>query len=127
MPSLLVVDDELLIRDLLYDFFNGQGWTISVADNGNKAMSIMETKQIDIVLTDIKMPGMDGLELAAWVRENHPATPVVIITGYPSVETAVSAIRTKVTDYITKPFNINQLLKTLEANIPQTKEAGKLP
>mgnify|MGYP001598965937 CR=1 FL=1 len=125
MPSLLVVDDELLIRDLLYDFFTGQGWTIAVAENSDKAISIMENKPIDMVLTDIKMPGMDGLELAAWVREHYPTTPVVIVTGYPSVESAVSAIRSKVTDYITKPFNINQLYKTLEANMPGRKETGK--
>lgn len=116
-PSILVVDDELLIRDLLYDFFSAQGWDISVAENGGKALEILRQRQVDLVLTDIKMPEMDGLTLASEVRDNHPDIPVVVMTGYPSVDTAVTALRTKVADYIIKPFNINQLFKILEAQL----------
>jgi len=116
-PSILIVDDELLIRDLLYDFFNGQGWKTSIAENGDKALEILNSRSIDLVLSDIRMPGMDGLELTAEMRETFPDIPVVLITGYPSVDTAVSALRHKVVDYITKPFNINQLYKTVEAQV----------
>jgi len=120
-PSILVVDDELLIRDLLYDFFSAQGWDISVAENGGKALEILRQRQVDLVLTDIKMPEMDGLTLASEVRDNHPDIPVVVMTGYPSVDTAVTALRTKVADYIIKPFNINQLFKILEAQLRDAK------
>ena len=120
--SILVVDDELLIRDLLYDFFNNQGWDISIAENGERALEILNTKKIDIVLTDLKMPNMDGLDLTNHVKESHPEMPVVIMTGYPSVDSAVTALRQKVADYIIKPFNINQLYKTIELKI---KEAQK--
>ena len=68
--SILVVDDELLIRDLLYDFFQDQGWEISIADNGKRAMEILKSKDVDLLLTDIKMPEMDGLDLTGFVREN---------------------------------------------------------
>jgi DNA-binding NtrC family response regulator len=116
-PSILVVDDELLIRDLLYDFFSGQGWQISVAENGDKALEVLQSKKIDLVLTDLRMPEMDGMELTAAVRAKYPDLPVVIMTAYPSVETAVEALRQKVADYVIKPFNINQLYKTLESQL----------
>ena len=115
--SILVVDDELLIRDLLYDFFQQQGWSISVAENGEKALEILRSRKIDLLLTDIKMPQMDGLSLTSKVRAMYPEIPVVLMTGYPSVETAVEGIREKVEDYIIKPFNINKLFKTLKSQI----------
>ena len=117
VPSILVVDDELLIRDLLYDFFSGQGWKISVAENGEKALDILQDKSIDLVLTDIKMPEMDGLTLTRHMKEKFPSIPVVVMTGYPSIDTAIQAIRSKVADYIVKPFNINQLYKVIEEQL----------
>ncbi len=114
-PSVLVVDDELLIRDLLYDFFSGQGWNIAVAENGVRALEILRNRDVDVVLTDIKMPEMDGLELTAELKREYPNIPVVLMTGYPSVDTAVTALRSRVVDYIIKPFNINQLFKLVEA------------
>ncbi len=116
-PSILVVDDELLIRDLLYDFFSGQGWQVSVADSAEKALDILSSRNINILLTDIKMPNMDGLELSSQVRVDFPELPVVLMTGYPSVDTAVTALRQRVTDYVIKPFNINQLYKMIAAAV----------
>ncbi len=115
--SILVVDDELLIRDLLYDFFHGQGWEIALAENGEKALRIIESKKVDLVLTDLKMPDMDGMELTKQLRQSHPEIPVVVMTGYPSVDSAVEALRNKVADYIVKPFNINRLYKLVEAKV----------
>lgn len=116
-PSILVVDDELLIRDLLYDFFVSQGWKISVTESGSKALSMLNENEYDLVLTDLRMPVMDGLSLAAEVRSINPELPVVLMTGYPSVESAVAALRAKVADYITKPFNIHQLFKIIKAKL----------
>jgi len=120
--SILVVDDELLIRDLLYDFFTEQGWEISVAESGEKALQILRSRKFDLVLTDLKMPVMDGLALTSQVKEDYPGLPVVIMTGYPSVDSAVSALRQKVADYIIKPFNINQLYKTVEEKITENQD-----
>lgn len=121
-PSILVVDDELLIRDLLYDFFTGQGWDISVAEDGEKALEIMRARKFDLVLTDIKMPAMDGLALTSHVKQSNPELPVVLMTGFPSVDTAVEALRKKVDDYIIKPFNINQLYKLVKAKVKVNQE-----
>ncbi|MCH8026827.1 MAG: response regulator [candidate division Zixibacteria bacterium] len=123
-PSILVVDDELLIRDLLYDFFKQQGWTIAVAENGEKALEILRARKIDLVLTDIKMPQIDGLTLTSQVRAKYPDMPVVLMTGYPSVETAVEGIRAKVSDYIIKPFNINKLFKTLKSQLDDSNPSS---
>jgi DNA-binding NtrC family response regulator len=125
-PSILVVDDELLIRDLLYDFFLGQGWQVSIAENGEKALEILRTKEIDLVLADIKMPQMDGLTLTSEVKESFPDIPVVLMTGYPSVESAVAALRSKAADYVTKPFNINQLFKLIDAKVKE-KHSQQIP
>ncbi len=122
--TILVVDDELLIRDLLYDFFNSQGWDIKVAENGERALEIVESEKIDLILTDLKMPIMDGMELTKQIKENHPDLPVIVMTGYPSVDSAVEALRNKVADYIVKPFNINQLYKVVESEV-SNKEGAK--
>ncbi len=124
--SILIVDDELLIRDLLYDFFVSQGWQPSMADNGQKALDILAEKDIDLVLTDIRMPELDGLELTTEMKEHYPNIPVIIMTAYPSVDSAVQALRNKVADYITKPFNINQLFKSVMSQIESKKQDQKV-
>ncbi len=120
--SILIVDDELLIRDLLYDYFNSQGWKTAIAENGEKALQILDEREVDLVLSDIRMPTMDGLVLTEQIKESHPDIPVVLMTGYPSVETAVSALRSRVVDYVTKPFNINQLYKIVEAQVSSEED-----
>jgi DNA-binding response OmpR family regulator len=121
-PSILVVDDELLIRDLLYDFFTGQGWEIAVAEDGDKALEMIRARKYDVVLADIKMPEMDGLTLTSHLRQSQPELPIVLMTGFPSVDSAVAALRNKVDDYIIKPFNINQLYKLVEAKVKGSHE-----
>ena len=121
-PSILVVDDELLIRDLLYDFFQDQGWDIAVAESGEQALEILQEKKVDVLLTDLRMPAMDGMVLTGQVQKSFPGIPVVIMTGYPSVESAVSALRNKVADYITKPFNVNELYKRVESHLLREDE-----
>lgn len=111
---ILAVDDELLIRDLLYDFFTTQGWDITVAENGQRAIDFLRNQDFDLVLTDLKMPDIDGMDLTGRIRNTHGSLPVIIMTGYPSLETALEALRFKVDDYIIKPFNVNQLFKVVK-------------
>ena len=111
--SVLVVDDELLIRDLLYDFFLEKGYKVAVADSGTAALEKLGKQSFDVLLVDLKMPAMDGIEFIKEVRKKKIETPVVIITGFPSLETALDALRQRVHDYVIKPFNINQLFATV--------------
>ncbi len=112
--KILVVDDELLIRDLLYDFFTNQGWEISIAEDGQKAIDFLKNREYDIILTDLKMPDMNGMDLTGRIRSLHSDLPVIIMTGYPSLDSALEALRFKVDDYIIKPFNVNQLFKVVK-------------
>jgi len=120
---ILVVDDELLIRDLLYDFFTSQGWDIVVAEGGQKAIDYLKNQHFDIVLTDLKMPDIDGMDLTGRIRNLYGDLPVIIMTGYPSLDSAVEALRFKVDDYIIKPFNVNQLFKTVK-KVVELKRQG---
>lgn len=114
--SILVVDDELLIRDLLYDHFSSKEYQIATADNAEMAIEMLEGGQeFDVVLTDVKMNGMDGLQLIDHIKQSDVDLPVIIMTGYPSLETAIEALRKRVYDYIIKPFNINRLCAVVEA------------
>jgi DNA-binding NtrC family response regulator len=120
---ILVVDDELLIRDLLYDFFASQGWEIVVAEGGQKAVDYLKNQKFDVVLTDLKMPDIDGMDLTGRIRNLYGDLPVIIMTGYPSLDSAVEALRYKVDDYIVKPFNVNKLFKTVK-RVVELKRQG---
>lgn len=119
---LLIVDDELLIRDLLYDHFSNCNYAITLADNGQAAMARLGEGEFDTVILDLKMPDMDGLELASVVHEKQPTAPIIIITGYPSVESAVEALRRRYYDYFVKPFNMKKLEKAVNAAIEEAEK-----
>ena len=119
--SILVVDDELLIRDLLYDFFSEKGWHVSVHESSERALEILRNRNFDIALVDLKMPEVDGIDFIKKIRNFKPQLPVVIMTAFPSTDTAIEALRLKVNDYIIKPFNINKLFKTLDDLISESR------
>lgn len=114
-PKLLIVDDELLIRDLLYDFFKSRDYDIAVAESGQGALAQMEENHFDTIILDLKMPDMDGLELATKIRAADESVPIIIMTGYPSMETAIEAIRKRADDYFIKPFNLKHMNKAVES------------
>lgn len=113
-PRLLIVDDELLIRDLLYDYFKSRDYDITVADSGRGALAQMEDNRFDTIILDLKMPDMDGLELAARIRAADQSVPIIFMTGYPSMDTAIEALRKHADDYFIKPFNLKQMNKAVE-------------
>ena len=107
--SLLIVDDETVVRDSLGKWFEEEGFTVETASSARDALLKLPTQRWDLALVDIKMPGIDGLELQRKIREIDPETLVIIMTGYASVETAVQAMRDGAYDYITKPFDPDDL------------------
>ncbi|MFH2055244.1 MAG: response regulator [bacterium] len=117
---LLVVDDELLIRDLLYDHFTAKNYQITTAQSAEDALEIINSNvSFDVVLTDLKMPGMGGLELIEQLKQSVGDIPVIIMTGFPSLDTAIEALHQRVFDYVIKPFNINRLNAVVEAAIEE--------
>jgi DNA-binding NtrC family response regulator len=123
--ELLVVDDELLIRDLLFDFFTAQGYTTHLAENGKTALEMMDSISFQTALVDLKMPFVDGIELTTLMAKKMPQVPVIVMTAFPSMDSAIEAIRCGVYDYIVKPFNITELHETVKRAIEEYKERIK--
>jgi len=102
--KILVVDDETIVRESLHDWLADAGYQVFTAENGPKALEIIEKERPGIAITDLVMPGMDGIELMKKAREIQPNIEVVIITAYGSISTAIAAMKEGAYDYIEKPF-----------------------
>ena len=107
--NILIVDDEAVVRDSLGKWFSEEGYNVETASSAKDALLKLPVERWDLALLDIKMPGMDGLELQRKMREAHPEIIIIIMTGYASVETAVQALKDGAYDYITKPFDPDDL------------------
>ncbi|MDD4374745.1 MAG: sigma-54 dependent transcriptional regulator [Bacteroidales bacterium] len=107
--SILIVDDEASVRDSLYNWFLEDGFEVSCAEDASKALKILDHEHFDIILADIKMPGMDGLELLRRIKQIIPDAIIIIITAFATVDTAVQALKDGAFDYVTKPFDPDDL------------------
>ncbi len=118
MAKILIVDDEQSYRQLLTLVFEEQGNTVRTAMNGRQALELLAVEPSDIIISDVKMPDMDGIELLRAVRETHPDLGVILMTAFASVETAREAFKLGADDFIQKPFDVEELKlivrKTLE-------------
>jgi len=108
-PRILIVDDEKKMRRILQIILKDQGYKIDFAQDGNEAWQHFQRTSCDLVITDLKMPGMDGMELLRLINKKNSDVPVIVITAYGSVESAVKAIKAGAFDYITKPFENEEI------------------
>ncbi|MEG1552325.1 MAG: sigma-54 dependent transcriptional regulator [Kiritimatiellia bacterium] len=113
MSRILIVDDEARILLLLESLLKSAGFEVTIAHQGQEALEVMNTVSVDIVLTDLRMAPMDGMSLFAEIRQRTPEIPVILLTAYASVETAIEAMKQGIFDYITKPFKVDELLATM--------------
>jgi len=113
-PLILVVDDERSMRELLTTQLEDRGWQARAAANAGEALQVMAERDVDLVLTDLRMPGMSGAELCKEIVNLRPDIPVVVMTGFGSVENAIAAIRAGAYDFVTKPFAQEALEVMLE-------------
>jgi len=111
--KLLVVDDELIVRDSLDKWFREEGYDVTAADSAQVALTNMGEGRFDLALVDIKLPGVDGVELQKRMHEIDPDMIVIIMTGYASVETAVAALKNGAYDYVSKPFDPDDMAHTV--------------
>jgi len=107
--SILIVDDEESVRDSLYNWFIEDGYYVECAENAKKALTILQSDSFDIILADIKMPGMDGLEMLKRIKSIKSDAIVIIMTAFATVDTAVQALKDGAFDYVTKPFDPDDL------------------
>lgn len=106
IPHILVVDDEPLIRQQLERLYTHGGYEVAVASSAEQALDRLRERDIDLVVTDIRLGGMSGVELTRRIQEIYPDVPVIVITGYADIETAVEVLKVGASDYIVKPFSV---------------------
>lgn len=114
--NILVVDDEEVSRQLLTDFLSDFGYHVQTAPDGETALSLARENPFDLIITDIRMPGMSGIDLIHSIRELNLAldTNFIVITGYASIETGIAAMKEGAYDYISKPFNLEEMRVVVE-------------
>lgn len=117
--SILVVDDEAVIREGLQRTLDGERFAVETCRSGHAAIELLQDKEYDLIITDLKMPGMNGIEVLKAVKGLQPDVPVIMITGYATVDTAVEAMKNGATDYISKPFTPEQIMEKIDKSIEQ--------
>jgi DNA-binding NtrC family response regulator len=127
--SILIVDDEESVRDSLFNWFIEDGYHVECAESAKTALSMLETREYDIILADIKMPGMDGLEMLRRIKLIKSDAIVIVMTAFATVDTAVQALKDGAFDYVTKPFDpddLSHLIRNASKQITLTEENENL-
>lgn len=127
--SILIVDDEESVRDSLYNWFIEDGYRVECAEDAKKALSMLESDNFDIILADIKMPGMDGLEMLRRIKLLKTDSIVIVMTAFATVDTAVKALKDGAFDYVTKPFDpddLSHLIRNASKQISLAEENENL-
>ena len=127
-PHVLLVEDELIVAKGLEMVMTEGGYDVDMADTGRGALHKFWTKDnFDLLVADLRLPDIDGMEVIEQVRERRPETKVVIITGYPSVSTAVQAVKIGVSDYLRKPFTDDEFIAAVETALKDRKKESMEP
>lgn len=111
---ILVADDEPLVRDLLANLLTRKGHEVLLAADGEEALKLFRGNRVDLVLSDVRMPGVNGLQLLKAVKDANPRVPVVLISGYGQVETVVDALKAGAESFLAKPLHMDQLSKVVD-------------
>ncbi|MBI5446733.1 MAG: sigma-54-dependent Fis family transcriptional regulator [Deltaproteobacteria bacterium] len=124
MAKILVVDDDASLRRILEYNLSQEGYAVATAGSGEEALALLDRGRFDLVVTDIQMPGMDGMDLLRRIKAGSPDTQVVVITAFGTIEMAVEAMKAGAAEYVTKPFNRDELKLTIRKALRfQTLEA----
>ena len=117
MPTILIVEDEARMRRLLELDLGEAGFQTLSAPDAETALNLLAKEHIDLVLTDLKLPGMSGLELLQAAKRSHTALPFIVMTAYGSIETAVEAMKAGAVDYVLKPFSLAEIRMVVEKEL----------
>lgn len=126
MKRILVVEDERDIRDVLTETLHRWGYETQTAENGKEGLDAFLAGDFSMVITDIRMPIMDGLEMLKQIKRKKPLTPIVVATGYPSVDSAVDCLAEGADFYIVKPINMDDLKVKISKSFAQAQVQAKL-
>ena len=120
-PRILVVDDERVIREIIADLLSMEGFAVRTANDGAEALVELSRQQYDLVLSDLKMPNMGGIELLAAIQKHTPNVVTIIMTGFGTVETAIDAMKRGAYDYILKPFKVEEVVHVIRRGLEKQK------
>lgn len=115
--NILVVDDEPVARQSLTDILKLEGYSVASAPNGHAAVEHVRTHPVDLMIVDLRMPGMDGLEVVQVVNQISPETEVILLTAFGSTETAIQALRLRIHDYLLKPASPSQVMASVKKGL----------
>ncbi len=121
--SILIVDDEEVVRRSHLRSLADTGCHTEAAEDGHQALRVMEQHPFDVILLDLRMPGLDGMDVLKTIKERWPESEVVVITGYPSIETAKEAVRLGAQNYIAKPVGPDDVIKAANEAMTQKRWA----
>ena len=121
---ILAIDDEKNIRLLIDNEFSLEGFEVVTAASGEEGMALFESSKFDVVLLDIKLPKLNGIEILKRMKQLSQATQIIMITGYGDIGSAVEAIKLGARDYVTKPFKLDELLKLVRLSIQRKQPAS---
>lgn len=121
--NILIVDDEPVARQSLTDILKLEGYIVSAVPNGQAAVEHVRTHAVDLMIVDLKMPGMDGLEVIQVVNQTSPETEIILLTAHASMESAVQALRLRIHDYLSKPASTPQILASVKKGL--SRRGGK--
>jgi two-component system response regulator HydG len=113
-PKILVIDDELPVREMVQRLLSESNYEVRLARNGEEGLALFRKEGFDLVVTDLSMPGMNGIEVLRTIKSEEASVPVILITAFATIDTAVEAIKTGAYDYITKPFDPDDLAITIK-------------
>lgn len=116
-PNILVVDDEPVARQSLSEILRLEGYAVNAVPNGQSAVEYVRTHPVDLMVVDLRMPGMDGLEVVQVVNSVSPETEVILLTAFGTTETAIQALRLRVHDYLLKPAPPSQVVNTVKKGL----------
>jgi len=117
MKPILIVEDEAIMRESLRDWLADGGYQVETAEEGEEALQTIAERDFGVVILDLRLPGKDGIEVLREAKEKSPQLKGIIITAYPSVKTAVQAMKEGAIDYLPKPFDLNGLEKLIRGTL----------
>ncbi|MBU2559377.1 response regulator [archaeon] len=121
MAKILVVDDDEQLREDVVEMLERDGYEVTDAGTGEEALEKLKKESVDIILTDLMMPGIDGMEVLRQSKKLKPAVRVIMVTGFGTIENAVEAMREGASDYISKPFKIGEVQATVKRALEEVK------
>ena len=127
MPSILIIEDDITFSLMLTTWLGKKGFSVTTSTSVNESKQKCVSASFDVILSDLRLPDGDGIDLLQWLKEKNPSIPVIMMTSYADIQTAVKAIKLGASDYIAKPLNPEELLSKIKDLVKIAPSVEKKP